>query len=242
MTLPAPPACLNRPYCARPNQSGGTLIAEDVREPNEHRRRLLDPDEYRPCSCLNCRGSRLHAHSWRNLYRGAGSPLSLCGLSGRLAGAPGFPRTPSAPYLEQHPDRPARARPGARGAGRGPRNRPCHDAAPVGGPVGFERPSPDRSLGRPLPRAVRRDRASPDRLEPRRPRAGAAEPGTSRGRLCAEPNRGSPSQPPHANTTFFGFSTRVSFFMRPWSDRRMNGPGRLSSVGDRHNGPVPTRR
>ena len=65
MTLPAPPACLNRPYCARANQTGGTLIAEDVREPNEHRRRLLDPDDYRPCSCLNCRGSRLHAHSYR---------------------------------------------------------------------------------------------------------------------------------------------------------------------------------
>ena len=65
MTLPAAPACLNRPYCARPNQIGGTLIAEDVREPNEHRRRLLDPDDYRPCSCPHCRGSRLHAHSYR---------------------------------------------------------------------------------------------------------------------------------------------------------------------------------
>jgi transposase-like protein len=65
MTLPAPPACLNRPYCARPNQTGGTLIAEDVREPNEHRRRLLDPDDYRPCACPTCRGSRLHAHSYR---------------------------------------------------------------------------------------------------------------------------------------------------------------------------------
>lgn len=65
MTLPAPPACLNRPYSARANQTGGTLIVDDVREPNEHRRRLLDPDDYRPCSCLNCRGSRLHAHSYR---------------------------------------------------------------------------------------------------------------------------------------------------------------------------------
>jgi hypothetical protein len=173
MTLPAPPACLNRPYCARPNQSGGTLIAEDVREPNEHRRRLLDPDEYRPCSCLNCRGSRLHAHSYRERRIKIGGGIS------------------TEEQVRRYRCVACRA--------VGPRNRPCHDAAPVGGPVGFERPSPDRSLGRPLPRAVRRDRASPDRLEPRRPRAGAAEPGTSRGRLCAEPNRG---LDPSANARF----------------------------------------
>lgn len=41
---------------------GGTLIAEDVRDVEEHRRRLANPDGYRPASCGRCGHDRVHVH------------------------------------------------------------------------------------------------------------------------------------------------------------------------------------
>ncbi|MBN1773425.1 MAG: hypothetical protein JXB32_19340 [Deltaproteobacteria bacterium] len=68
MSPPAPPVCLIRPYSAT-GQRGGTLIAEDVVDPEEHRRRLWDPDGYRPAMCLHCGHGRLHAHDFRERQR-----------------------------------------------------------------------------------------------------------------------------------------------------------------------------
>ena len=65
MPTPAPPVCLTRPYAARPDQRGGTLIAEDVVDRAEHRRRLSNPDGYRPERCPHCDHPRLHAHDFR---------------------------------------------------------------------------------------------------------------------------------------------------------------------------------
>ena len=65
MSPPAPPACLNRPYCARLGQRGGTLIAEEVCTLAVHDARLCDPDAYRPDGCGHCQGLRLHAHDFR---------------------------------------------------------------------------------------------------------------------------------------------------------------------------------
>lgn len=65
--LPPPPAgCLERPYPS--SQKGGTLIAEDVCDADTHRRRLADPDGYRPESCLHCGWWRLHAHDFRDRH------------------------------------------------------------------------------------------------------------------------------------------------------------------------------
>ena len=69
MTLPAPPACLSVAYSRKPDQKGGTLIAEDVWERSEHLRRLADPDGYRPSSCPRCGGSHLHAHDFKDRLR-----------------------------------------------------------------------------------------------------------------------------------------------------------------------------
>lgn len=73
MLTPAPPECLTRPYFATPEQRGGTLIVEDVVDRDDHRRRLLDPDGYRPARCPHCDHDRLHAHDFRErLLRGEG--------------------------------------------------------------------------------------------------------------------------------------------------------------------------
>ena len=56
-------AVLNAPYAAKPGQSGGTIIAESVREVEEHRR-LLESGGYRPEGCPRC-GRFLHAHGQR---------------------------------------------------------------------------------------------------------------------------------------------------------------------------------
>jgi hypothetical protein len=56
MPEPALPEYLNTPYSAKPWQRGGTLIAEDVLDPEDHRRRLADPDGYRPDRCPGCNG------------------------------------------------------------------------------------------------------------------------------------------------------------------------------------------
>ena len=65
MPHPAPPACLTKPYSAKPSQKGGTLIAEGVVTLDDHRRRLLVPDDYRPERCGHCGACRLHAHDFR---------------------------------------------------------------------------------------------------------------------------------------------------------------------------------
>jgi len=64
MLEPALPEYLNTPYAAKPSQRGGTLIAEDVWDLEEHRRRVAGPDGYRPDGCPHCRGV-VHGHGCR---------------------------------------------------------------------------------------------------------------------------------------------------------------------------------
>jgi hypothetical protein len=59
---PAPAACLDRPYPS--SQKGGTWIAEDVTDRDEHRRRLCDPDGYRLRECPHCHHRVLHVHDY----------------------------------------------------------------------------------------------------------------------------------------------------------------------------------
>jgi hypothetical protein len=42
---------------------GGTVIADDVRDREEHEARLCDPERYRPGPCRHC-GGKLHAHDF----------------------------------------------------------------------------------------------------------------------------------------------------------------------------------
>ncbi len=74
MPEPALPGYLNSPYAAKPSQRGGTLIAEDVWDLDEHRRRVAVPDGYRLDGCPRCRGF-LHGHGcrWRRLRDQPGS-------------------------------------------------------------------------------------------------------------------------------------------------------------------------
>lgn len=64
MPEPAMPDYLNTPYTAKPSQRGGTLIAEDVWDLEEHRRKVAIPDGYRPDGCPRCRGF-MHGHGCR---------------------------------------------------------------------------------------------------------------------------------------------------------------------------------
>ena len=59
-----PPACLKSTYACKPGQRGGTLIADDVSDLQQHRERMKDADGYRPEACPLC-GRRLHAHDTR---------------------------------------------------------------------------------------------------------------------------------------------------------------------------------
>jgi hypothetical protein len=61
--LPPPPAerCLDESRKSR--YRGGTLIAEDVHDLDEHRRRLADIDGYRPEPCGACGNPRVHMHT-----------------------------------------------------------------------------------------------------------------------------------------------------------------------------------
>lgn len=70
---PLPPICLTRSSKSR-GHKGGTVIAEDVLDLETHRKRLLDPDDYRSVitSCWSCGTSRLHALCFRErVLRGA---------------------------------------------------------------------------------------------------------------------------------------------------------------------------
>jgi hypothetical protein len=60
---PQPPSYLAGPYPS--SQKGGTLIAEDVTDLKTHRRRLRDPDGYRPSQCPTCGHGVMHVHDYR---------------------------------------------------------------------------------------------------------------------------------------------------------------------------------
>jgi hypothetical protein len=57
---PEPARCLILSRVSR--YKGGTLIADDVHDLDTHRRRLVDPDGYRPESCPRCGWDVLHVH------------------------------------------------------------------------------------------------------------------------------------------------------------------------------------
>ena len=61
-----PPVCLTC-SCVSRTIKGRTVIAEDVLDLEEHRRRLAIPDDYRAVigRCLQCGSERLHAHCFR---------------------------------------------------------------------------------------------------------------------------------------------------------------------------------
>jgi hypothetical protein len=61
---PEAAACLGS---RRPSsQKGGTIIAENVVNVEEHQRCLSDPDGYRPARCPSCRHDGIHAHDFRS--------------------------------------------------------------------------------------------------------------------------------------------------------------------------------
>jgi hypothetical protein len=59
---PEPEDCLIHSRVSR--YRGGTLIAEDVQDLATHRRRLADPDGYRPERCPRCGCDVLHVHDY----------------------------------------------------------------------------------------------------------------------------------------------------------------------------------
>jgi hypothetical protein len=59
---PEPEDCLILSRSSR--YKGGTLIAEDVVDLATHRRRLADPDGYRPSLCPRCGHDVLHVHDY----------------------------------------------------------------------------------------------------------------------------------------------------------------------------------
>ena len=61
--LSPPPAAGCLETSRRSRYRGGTQIAEDVHDLGEHLRRMSAPDLYRPASCANCGGGRLHVHT-----------------------------------------------------------------------------------------------------------------------------------------------------------------------------------
>jgi len=63
---PPPPIVLTRSYKSRMIK-GGTVIAADVLDLETHKRKLLDPDEYRSTvgACWACGSLVLHAHCFR---------------------------------------------------------------------------------------------------------------------------------------------------------------------------------
>ena len=61
---PEPDDCLIRVYASSPFQKGGTLIARDVVDLEEHARRLCSPEGYRPSRCPRCSCATLHVHDY----------------------------------------------------------------------------------------------------------------------------------------------------------------------------------
>lgn len=59
---PGPEDCLIHSRVSR--YRGGTLIAEDVPDLATHRKRLADPDGYRPARCPRCGCGVLHLHDY----------------------------------------------------------------------------------------------------------------------------------------------------------------------------------
>ena len=74
---PEPEDCLTRSRAS--SYKGGTLIAEDVLDLATHRRRMVDPDGYRPRWCPRCDGSVLHVHDYprRKPIGEPGMPLEI---------------------------------------------------------------------------------------------------------------------------------------------------------------------
>lgn len=74
---PNPEDCLV--FSSLSSPKGGTLIAEDVTDVDMHRRRLCDPDGYRPGCCPRCGHLKLHVHDYRTRgrQRGAMEPLPV---------------------------------------------------------------------------------------------------------------------------------------------------------------------
>lgn len=61
---PDPPRQLTQRYASTPEQRGGTLIAEDVRDRATHARCMCTPDGYRPSRCPRCGHAHLHVHDY----------------------------------------------------------------------------------------------------------------------------------------------------------------------------------
>ena len=61
--MPLSEGCLNRGYPS--SQRGGTVIATDVEDLEEHDKRVADVDGYRPDHCANCLRARPHGHGQR---------------------------------------------------------------------------------------------------------------------------------------------------------------------------------
>lgn len=61
-----PPVVEDCLFRLRPStQKGGTLICEEVTDLDAHKKRICDPDAYRPKSC-RCGWGRLHVHDYRD--------------------------------------------------------------------------------------------------------------------------------------------------------------------------------
>lgn len=65
MADPAIPACLTSPYSSKPVRRGGTVIAEDVVDLDEHRHWVSSVDGYRLDRCEDCLCDVLHGHGQR---------------------------------------------------------------------------------------------------------------------------------------------------------------------------------
>lgn len=59
------PGCLSTPYSSKSHR-GGTVIAEDVLDLDDHRKWLGFINYYRPERCGSCQGEHLHGHGLRD--------------------------------------------------------------------------------------------------------------------------------------------------------------------------------
>lgn len=69
-----PEECLTQSRASR--YKGGTIIVEEVWSVGEHRRRVADPDGYRPQECRHCGGMSLHVHDYVERH-----PCGLLGVA-----------------------------------------------------------------------------------------------------------------------------------------------------------------